>query len=77
MELISKNIVRKIIAIGRKEKCGVNEKAFLGTVNTASFEVWDQLLWSFCYGDWRIGAHRHGRGNAEGTDGAPKWRGDR
>ena len=29
----------------KKEKRGGNEKAFLGTVNTESFEVWDQLPW--------------------------------
>ena len=43
MELIWKNVVRKVIAIRKKEKRGGNEKAFLGTVNTESFEVWDQL----------------------------------
>ena len=35
-----KNVVRKIVAIRKKEKCGGNEKAFLGTVNKESFEVW-------------------------------------
>ena len=38
MELVWKNVVRKIIAIRRKEKCGGNEKAFLGTVN--------RVIWS-------------------------------
>ena len=38
-ELIWKNVVRKIITIRREKKRGGNEKAFLETVNTESFEV--------------------------------------
>ena len=37
------NLIERIIAIKRKEKHGRNEKAFLGTVNTESFEVSEKL----------------------------------
>ena len=42
-EIKYKECNKKDYSNKRKEKHDRNEKAFLGTVNTESFEVWDKL----------------------------------